>query len=142
MRTSVSFRVPEPASVAAGGFSLLELLIVLALMAMVTALVAPRLARTYDAVVGSGERDEVDRQLERLPRIARRAGRAIEVEAGDARGLAAHLDLPEGWVVEPLETLRIEANGICLGAPLQVSGRGGSERLRLVAPACGVSRAP
>lgn len=143
MRTSASSRAPEPpARIAAGGFSLLELLIVLALLAMVTAMVAPRLARTYDAVVGSGERDEVDRQLERLPRIARLGGQAIEVGAGDAEGLAARLDLPEGWVVEPLETLRIEANGICLGAPLEVSGRGRSERVRLLAPACGVARGP
>ena len=68
MRTLDSSRSSETHTrriAAARGFSLLELLVVLALIGMLTAVVAPRLQRTYDAIAGSGERDEVHRQLER-----------------------------------------------------------------------------
>lgn len=139
MPTLVSFRAPDAAG---RGFTLLELLIVLALLAMVTALVVPRMERTYQAIAGSGERDEVHRQLERLPRIARMQGHRIEVAEGDANGLASRLSFPEGWVVTPLEPIRVEVNGLCRGAVLRVQGRGRSEDVELRAPACGVARAP
>lgn len=121
-----------------GGFSLLELLVVLALIGMLTAVVAPRLQRTYDAIAGSGERDEVGRQLQRMPLLARQAGRAIVVEEGDEAALSRHITLPAGWSVSPLEQLRIEASGVCHPARLRVSGRGVVEVQQLTAPACGV----
>jgi prepilin-type N-terminal cleavage/methylation domain-containing protein len=139
MPISVSFHAPESL---AQGFTLLELLIVLALLAMMTALVAPRMERTYPAIAGSGERDEVHRQIERLPRIARTDGRRILIAEGDVNALAARLDLPEGWIVTPLEAIRVEANGLCRGSTLRVQGRGNSEEVELRAPACGVARAP
>ncbi|KFL37069.1 prepilin-type N-terminal cleavage/methylation domain-containing protein [Arenimonas donghaensis] len=139
MPTSVSFRAADRTR---QGFTLLELLIVLALLAMVTALVVPRMERTYQAIAGSGERDEVHRQLERLPRIARSEGRRIDIAEGDVNALAAHLALPDGWVVTPLEAIRVEANGLCRGSVLRVQGRGASEDVELLAPACGVARAP
>jgi prepilin-type N-terminal cleavage/methylation domain-containing protein len=121
-----------------GGFSLLELLVVLALIGMLTAVVAPRLQRTYDAIAGSGERDEVGRQLERLPLLARHAGKAISIARGDEAALAGRITLPEGWSVSPLEELRIEASGVCHPARLRVSGRGVVEVQQLTAPACEV----
>jgi len=121
-----------------GGFSLLELLVVLALIGMLTAVVAPRLQRTYDAVAGSGERDEVGRQLERLPLLARHDGKAISIARGDEAALASRITLPEGWSVSPLEELRVEASGVCHPARLRVSGRGVVEVQQLTAPACGI----
>ena len=56
---------------AASGFSLLEMLVVLALISIMVALVAPRLAGTVRAIATSGERAETARQLERLPLLAR-----------------------------------------------------------------------
>lgn len=140
MPTSVSCRAAEPApgARAARGFTLLELLIVLALIGLMTALVAPRLGRTYEAIAGSGEREEVYRQLERLPRLAREAGRRIEVAEGDAAGLAGWLALPEGWTVTPLAPLQVQANGVCRDGRVRVEGRGSTEVLALNAPACGI----
>lgn len=120
------------------GFSLLELLVVLALMGMLSAVVAPRLARTYDAIAGSGERDEVVRQMERLPLLARHEGKAILIGRGDGAALSSRITLPEGWLVSPLDELRIEASGVCHPARLSVSGRGVVEVRQLTAPACEV----
>lgn len=120
------------------GFTLLELLIVLALIAFMTALVAPRLQGTYDAIAGSGERAEVTRQLERLPLLARAAGTPIDIAKDDAAGLAKYLTLPEGWSVQPLLRLRVDAVGVCHSARVRVTGRGSSEDWVLSAPDCSV----
>jgi len=143
MPTSVSCRAVDALRRrrAAHGFTLLELLIVLALIGLMTALVAPRLGRTYEAIAGSGEREEVYRQLERLPRMARETGRRIEVAQGDAADMAGWLLLPEGWVVTPLTPVRVQANGLCRDGRLRIEGRGTVEEVALNSPACGVGTA-
>ncbi len=128
---------PEAGS-AQTGFTLLEILIVLALVAVLAALVAPRLSRTYEAVAGSGERAEVVRQLERLPLRARSLGVDIHVEQDAAATLAEHLTLPQGWQVRPLDDLAIQGNGICKGGRVEVSGLGAVEIWVLQSPGCGV----
>lgn len=141
MPTSGSCRPNESQACPAArvrGFSLLELLVVLALIGMLTAVVAPRLQKTYDAIAGSGEREEVRRQLARLPLLARSAGEPIQFAKGAAGALAARVRLPEGWVVRPLEPVRIEASGVCHAARLQIEGRGSVEEVVLTAPACEV----
>lgn len=126
----------------AGGFTLLELLIVLALVSLVAAMVAPRLQGTYDAVTRSGERAETARQLERLPLLARDRGVAIDIPADDSRVLAGLLALPEGWTARTLEPLHVEASGLCSASKLRVQGGGGTETWALAAPDCGVADAP
>lgn len=130
------------AAAPAGGFTLLELLIVLALVSLVAAMVAPRLQGTYDAVARSGERAEVVRQLERLPLLARARGVAIEIPADDAKTLRGLLALPQGWTAVPLDPLKVEASGLCQAARVRVSGGGGVETWTLAAPDCGIADAP
>lgn len=131
--------VPRPR---AAGFSLLELLVVLFLMSVLAAMVAPRLQRTYQAITTSGERAEVVRSIERLPFIARELTHPVAVDPGDADGVAELLRLPEGWSVAPVTTLRVEANGFCHAATLRVTGHGIVEDWPLGAPDCGVGDAP
>ncbi len=130
------------ARVPAGGFTLLELLIVLALVSMVAAMVAPRLQRTYDAVARSGERAEAVRQVERLPLLARERGTAIDIPADDARALARLLALPAGWTARTIEPLHVEASGLCSATKLAMRSGGHAETWVLSAPDCGVADAP
>ena len=122
----------------ARGFTLLELLIVLALIAFMSAMVAPRLQGTYDAIAASGERAEVMRQLERLPLLARAQGAPIDIPKDDAAQLGKRLALPEGWAVRPQQPLRVEAIGVCHASAVRVTGRGVAEDWTLSAPDCGV----
>lgn len=127
---------------AAAGFSLLELLVVLFLISVLAAMVAPRLQRTYQAIASSGDRAEVVRNIERLPFIAREQMQPLALQAGDAGGLSQLLALPEGWSVAPVTALRVEANGFCHAATLRVTGAGSVEDWPLAAPDCGVGDAP
>lgn len=119
MPISVSCRRNTPVPGFVPGFTLLEVLVVLVLIAGAIAIVAPRLERTYAAIVSSGDRAESIRQIERLPGIVRATGRPLELPArSDA--LAQLLTLPEGWRVETAGPFLIEASGACHGASLAV----------------------
>lgn len=142
MRMSASCRRSNAWPRATRGFTLLELLIVLGLIAMMAALVAPRLHKTYQAIVSSGDRAETARQLERLPLIARDLGRAIEIEEDDGAELARYLALPDGWSVRALDPVRVEASGLCNATRVRVQGAGSTETWTLVAPDCGVADVP
>lgn len=124
--------------IASTGFSLLEMLVVLMLISVMTALVAPRLQGTVEAIASSGERAEVARQLERLPLLARQQGHAIQVAVGQDVSVPS-LELPVGWKVQPLTILSVAANGICNAASLEVEGRGTAEKWSVAAPDCKVS---
>lgn len=121
----------------APGFSLLELLIVLALTSMVVALVVPRLSQTVAAIGRSGDRAEVVRQLQELPMRARRQAAAIA--APERADLSSLMELPEGWRVVALTPLLVRENGICGTADVQVQVEGLIEKWRIETPDCTVS---
>ncbi len=119
------------------GFSLLELLVVLALTSMTVALVAPRLAQTVAAISRSGDRAEVGRQLRELPMQARRQASGILMP--EQADLSALLELPQGWSVIALTPLRVRENGICDAADVQVKEGSMVEKWRVEMPDCTVS---
>lgn len=135
MPTSASYR-PE---IGVSGFTLLEVLVVLVLIAGAIAIVAPRLERTYAAIVSSGDRAETIRQVERLPAMVRATGQVLELPA-QSDALAELLTLPEGWRVETAEPLLIEASGACHGTSVTVHPRLSEvvETWRLGTPDCRV----
>ena len=137
MPTSGSCRRSRPRT--APGFSLLEMLVVLALVSIIAALVAPRLSGMVRAIASSGERAEVARQIEQLPLLARSGSHPIL--AGEDEPLVAEgLSLPAGWTVSAATPLRVAANGICHPARLRVEGAGVVEEWSVAAPDCKVEQ--
>jgi len=119
------------------GFSLLEMLVVLALTSLTVALVVPRLSGSVAAIQRSGDRAEVVRQLQELPMRARQQATTISVPA--QADLVDLLDLPEGWGVVALTPLTVRENGICLDADVQVTvADGPAEKWSLAMPDCAV----
>lgn len=101
----------RPGRSRANGFTLLELLVVMALLGLMTALVGPRL---WAWVAAARDRADVDRvllSLQSLPSTTYFSGRSREVSGSDDLGLA----LPPGWLLRIEPPLRYEANGMTAG---------------------------
>ena len=114
------------------GFTLLELLVVLALLGLVTAIATPNLQRLYVSATQASERDYVLDQVSALGREATLRGRAYvvfgNVPPPDPAEAVSHadfetydVDIPEGWRLEFDRPLVVLANGVCLGGTLTLS---------------------
>lgn len=144
---------------AAGGFTLIEMLFVLFLVAMITALVAPNTERLYASIAGKTDREYILDQFAGLGRMALRHGQAYVVSPPGPNGAEAEassvapaappllanakphvIDLPEGWSIDLDRPLVVGANGVCFGATLTLRHEGTIEaRLALEAPYCRVA---
>jgi prepilin-type N-terminal cleavage/methylation domain-containing protein len=119
------------------GFSLLEMLVVLVLMGLAAALVAPSLARTADRAREAGNRDDVRRVLMALPALARQRGHGIRFDAGQAIELSGR-SWPEGWQVVAVTPVAIASNGWCATATVLARGAATESTYRLASPDCAV----
>lgn len=120
------------------GFTLLELLVVLAIVGIMVALVAPRLVGTVEAIQVSGDRAEVARQIAYLPVTARLSGEGLRLQK-DA-DLAERVEIPKGWGAHLLAPLEVSALGVCGGSAVRVSGPRGAEDWQIRAPDCSVQQ--
>ncbi|HMO45616.1 MAG TPA: prepilin-type N-terminal cleavage/methylation domain-containing protein [Rubrivivax sp.] len=99
---------------AAGGFTLLELLLVLALVALLSGLVAPRMWQWVQSARVRAGVDGARAELEALPLRAFSAARRIRIDAEEP------LPLPGGWRLELTAPLVFEANGMTAGGRLRI----------------------
>lgn len=134
MRTSASLR---HARRKAPGFTLLELVVVLALMGLTTALVAPSAFRTIGAWRRASAVDAALGAMAALGAQAREQGRPIRLERGTVPA-GTLKGLPEGWTIELLEPLVVRANGVCSGTHGALRSGDYTRRFALLAPYCRV----
>ncbi len=130
------------------GFTLIELMIVLALLGLLTALAVPNLQRLFASVSRSTERQHIVDQFEALGREALANGRAYVVfsEAPDADTAAGYadfeprpIDLPDAWRFRLDRPLLVRANGFCRGGELTLIHQGAPVlRATLAPPHCRV----
>jgi prepilin-type N-terminal cleavage/methylation domain-containing protein len=106
----------------AAGFTLLELLVVLALLALVTGLVAPAAVRAIGAARERAASADLGALLEGLPMRSFRAG-AAQAYSGEALRLLL-ADLPSGWTVEAAPPLRYTAQGVAAGGTVRLLAPG------------------
>ena len=133
------------------GFSLLELLVVVALLGLLATLALPNLQRIYAGAQRSTERDLILEQLGALPRLALLQRRDYVVHSTGAttesssEGAPSHvepypLDVPEGWRLVFDRPLVVRASGVCLGAELTLSHPDAAAvRAHLQPPYCAVA---
>jgi general secretion pathway protein G len=118
------------------GFTLLELMVVLSILGIVTALAAPSLLRTIDAWQRQSLVDALFDQLRALPGKARAHGMDIHIDAESLAGERPPVPVAPGWTLTPDAPWRVRANGLCEGGTLQLSDGSRSWTIAVSAPFC------
>lgn len=112
--TSVSCHRAE-ARTRTGGFTLLELLLVLTLVALLSALVAPRMWQWVQSAQVRADMDTARAELEAMPMRAFTGAKRIKVDT------TGPLPLPRGWQLEFAAPLIYEANGMTPGSRVRIT---------------------
>jgi general secretion pathway protein G len=122
----------------ARGFTLTELLIVLAIAALVGALATPPLSRLMDRWAFHLERTDLERQIDRLPQVARGEGRSILLTSwrSSPADLAYPLNVPRGWQLLVTAPILYRFDGSCEGGDLGIANGGIVARYVLAPPLC------
>ncbi|MCW8917621.1 MAG: prepilin-type N-terminal cleavage/methylation domain-containing protein [Gammaproteobacteria bacterium] len=98
------------------GFTLVEILVVLLLLAIVVGLVTPSMLNLRKSAERQGALSALLHEIGLLPYQAYLGGEAIVFPP--AAGLVT---LPEGWDVELAPPVRYEVNGLCTSGRLRVT---------------------
>ena len=139
MRTSASCR-PE-----SRGFTLLELLVVMAVVGLLAGLIAPNLQKLVGSVDRATRRDGLVADIAGLSYRAYSLGQGFELSEANFGQLLRDgnpvLAVPSGWRVAVEQPIRFGFNGLCNGGRLTlVSPDSVSEAVLLRAPDCRIDR--
>jgi prepilin-type N-terminal cleavage/methylation domain-containing protein len=140
MPTSASSRL----EVMSRGFTLVELLVVMLMVGLITALVAPNLATMLAGVQRVTYRDRIISDMSSLSFRAFTLGQSFELTevrlSTPLRDGSPLLVLPSGWRLRTEAPVRFSFNGTCSGGAVElVAPDGVVERLLLNAPDCRIS---
>jgi len=125
-----------PASSA--GFTILELLVVLALMAAMTGLALPQFVRMYEAGQRAFERRQVLDDIAALPYRAFEEQQGFVLRELPGQSEAVPLVMPDGWTLKARgeQGIQYRPNGVCAGGSVLVSHGDEAEEFLLAPPLC------
>lgn len=92
------------------GYTLLEMVVVIAILAMATAVVAPPSYRMITSWQEATQVSDALQQIEHLPSLISTSGAPLYAKTGDGIEL---LTLPKAWHLKLNEPFYILANGFC-----------------------------
>ena len=129
------------------GFTLLEVLVVLTLIGLLSALVMPNLQKLVGGVERATRRDGLVADIAGLSYRAFALGQGFELSNAQAGQLLVDgnpvLVPPAGWRVDVEAPVSYSFNGFCSGGRLKlISPDGSVEPMLLIAPVCRLSHAP
>ena len=125
---------------AQAGFTLLEMLVVMAIIGLAAATVVPALSRVVAAVRHDGEAQDIVDQLGQLAFRAYSSGTPIVLsEETQKSKTPAVVEMPSGWVLAIAQPIHFNAMGLCDGGSVAIIAPSGDvTSLRLAAPDCAI----
>ena len=118
------------------GFTLLEMIVVLALLGLATALVVPSTLRGIDSWRRQAAMDGLLDQVRALPGEARASGRRVVVSDATLKGTSPPLWIEDDWTLIVPEPWQVAANGVCEPGEVRVANAYGQRVVRVAAPFC------
>ena len=119
-----------------GGFTLLEMIVVLAILGLATALVAPSAIRGIDSWRRQSALDSLLDQIRALPGNARATGRAVMLSDETVKMKDAPLRVAADWVLSVPKPWGVNANGVCEGGTVEIGNDHGKRVVAVSAPFC------
>lgn len=120
----------------APGFTLLEMVVVLAILGLATALVAPAALRGIDSWRRQSEIDALLDQVRAMPGDARAQGRAIVVSDAALASPKPPLRVSAEWRLSAPTPWQVSASGVCEGGEVRIGNDYGERRIVVSAPFC------
>lgn len=124
------------------GFTLLEMIVVLAILGLAAALVGPSMIRSIDTWRRSAAMDLLLDQLRALPGDARSSGKPIVISDATLASATPPLRIDSDWTLSVPEPWSVGANGVCHGGEIIVANAFGERLVRTTAPFCDPSVQP
>jgi prepilin-type N-terminal cleavage/methylation domain-containing protein len=119
-----------------GGFTLLEMIVVLAILGLAAALVGPSMVRSIDTWRRQAAMDVLLDQQRALPGNARGSGKQITVSDATLASATPPLRIDADWTLHAPEPWSVGANGVCQGGEVIIRNAYGERSIRVAAPFC------
>jgi prepilin-type N-terminal cleavage/methylation domain-containing protein len=128
-----------------GGFSLLEMVVALAIMGLVGALALPSLQKITERTGFSLDLQDVERQLDQLPQVAASQGKALVLSSSPSTEYPAPANtarepypvkLPEGWQITVDAPINYRYDGTCGGGRLHLTTPASESNYLMKPPLC------
>ena len=145
MSASAQARSPRPERMPRmrhGGFTLLEMIVVLAILGLAAALVGPSMVKSIDTWRRKAAMDVLLDQLRALPGNARNTGKPITISDATLASAAAPLRIDADWTLRAPEPWSVGANGVCQGGEVIVGNVYGERTISVAPPSCDPSVQP
>ena len=140
MRTLDTCRAAPPTDLTpvmrSAGFTLLEIIVVLAILGLASALVAPAAVRGIDSWRREAQIDALLDAIRALPGNARARGVAIAINEESLGSDAPPLSIEGDWTLSVPEAWSVNANGTSEGGLIRIGNDIGSRTIRVAAPFC------
>lgn len=112
------------------------MVVVLAILGLAAALVAPSMLRGIDAWQRQAQIDALLDQIRALPGDARAAGRAVAIHQKALESDAPPLRVAADWRLEVIEPWTVNANGVCSHGRLRIHNAYGGRDIEVIPPFC------
>ncbi len=118
------------------------MIVVLAILGLATAMVAPSMLRGIDSWRRQGVVDSLLDQIRALPGAARASGMPVEISEASLASGAPPLRVPAEWTLRVPVAWRVNGNGVCQGGGVRLANAQGTRTIRVTGPFCDPSVQP